>query len=314
MDILGSFNITQFADDITISGNLYISGPTNVYSSTSTTRTVNLQGNFRDDNAYFGDYTNNLKLKFTGSADQEFYYNDGYWAQLRNTFELAKTGGSKVKLTNSIHDNGGIQQGLTIPAGQIFDLNGFDLEIGTAFSNSGTLILKGDELVTTTQPTNNTGSWVKYTATTGSRSIKDWGYKNIEIAGAGTFVFDITTPDFNEIKSSTPNAKLTFENGVTVTVVDFNVNGTSGNPIVLRSDSTGVDWLLDVSGTDTVSYVDVKDSDASAGEQIDDTVGGNNSGNNTNWLFPTPPTPSASLLTNYSRGSRRGRVKVKMVD
>ncbi|MFH1198604.1 MAG: hypothetical protein V1650_00345, partial [Candidatus Omnitrophota bacterium] len=72
---------------------------------------------------------------------------------------------------------------LTLTNGALY-LNGMNLSVTGAFTVSGTLGLNGDEVVT---PTLNAGSTIEYTATSGTRAIKNWDYTNItvKINGAG---------------------------------------------------------------------------------------------------------------------------------
>jgi len=54
----------------------------------------------------------------------------------------------------------------------------------------------------------------------------------------------------------------------------------------MRSTSPGTAWYLNVSGTQSISYVDVQDSDASSGNKIDAKDGTSyDSGRNVNWDF-----------------------------
>ena len=62
------------------------------------------------------------------------------------------------------------------------------------------------------------------------------------------------------------------------------LTGASGNPILLRSTIPGQSWLLTVSGSSAVTWVDTQDSDARGGTAIVPTNGAD-SGNNRNWNF-----------------------------
>jgi hypothetical protein len=68
----------------------------------------------------------------------------------------------------------------------------------------------------------------------------------------------------------------------------------------LRSTSDGTQWELNLQGTGTLgANVDVKDSDASAGNQVS-ALGSTDSGNNDNWLFAVPSTGNGDF------GARHG--------
>jgi len=93
-----------------------------------------------------------------------------------------------------------------------------------------------------------------------------------------------------------PGNSCKFNNTDTFTFDAISWVGVDGNPITLRSDSDGDQWSLDVGdgvGSTNVYYVDVKDSDASSGDDITD-INGTNSLNNTNWTFITSSSSSSS--------------------
>lgn len=93
---------------------------------------------------------------------------------------------------------------------------------------------------------------------------------------------------------------LKFPAGQTNTFGTLNLNGSAGNLITLQSSSAGTQTNFYAS-TVSASYVDVKDNYAhGAAIRYDDTVGGVDSGNNTDWLFGLP-TYNASLVSVVSR-------------
>ncbi|MFC1809193.1 beta strand repeat-containing protein [Candidatus Omnitrophota bacterium] len=65
------------------------------------------------------------------------------------------------------------------------------------------------------------------------------------------------------------------------------LQGTSGNELKLRSDSTGNQWDFIQLGTKNISYVDVKDSDALASSAPILPTTSIDSGNNLYWFLPT---------------------------
>ncbi|MES2007022.1 MAG: hypothetical protein V4436_02860 [Patescibacteria group bacterium] len=89
-----------------------------------------------------------------------------------------------------------------------------------------------------------------------------------------------TTGTFTMLASTSAqflaNATSTFQNISWV--------GTSGSPITLRSSTSGTPWYLKVDGTQSVSYVNVKDSNACSGSTIS-TANSTDSGGNTCWNF-----------------------------
>ncbi|MFA5842324.1 MAG: Calx-beta domain-containing protein [Candidatus Gracilibacteria bacterium] len=111
---------------------------------------------------------------------------------------------------------------------------------------------------------------------------------------SGTVTFDDATKtsvisgstSFYGFRSVTQDKNIQFTAATTQTVTGpFTLTGVSGHKVVLRSTSDGNYWNLNVSGAQSVSYVDAKDSDASSGNAI---VGGStslDSGHNLNWVW-----------------------------
>ncbi|MCZ7647467.1 MAG: Ig-like domain-containing protein [Planctomycetota bacterium] len=83
-----------------------------------------------------------------------------------------------------------------------------------------------------------------------------------------------------------PGSNLAFEASAVFAVNLLQWVGQEGMPLVLRSATPGTAWLL-VAPEQGVQFVDVSDSDASAGGAIQalDSVNG---GGNTNWIFDPP--------------------------
>ncbi|MFH1378658.1 MAG: hypothetical protein ABII23_00130, partial [bacterium] len=116
---------------------------------------------------------------------------------------------------------------------------------------------------------------------------------------------------FYGIKALTPGSTLKFEAGETFTasnMIDF-------EDVYLRSTSDGTTWYFNYSGSSTtVKNVDVMDSNASGGDEIDATDNCTNSDNNTHWKFratPTAPTFTQVNITsftvsNYANGNPGG--------
>jgi hypothetical protein len=106
-------------------------------------------------------------------------------------------------------------------------------------------------------------------------------------------------------KTVTTADTLTFEAGSTQTFAGtVNVQGASGNLLSLRSSSPGTRWNFTVNAgaTKSISYVDVKDSDASGSDATHKPINPSNSidsGNTIDW-FP-PPTAGSQLV--YGEGS-----------
>ncbi len=113
---------------------------------------------------------------------------------------------------------------------------------------------------------------------------------NASAAGV-SFLDAFTTTNFTD---STAASKLTFKAGSTYTVSGtLTVDGTSGNEIVLLSDTPATRFTLDVTGgAQTVAYVNVTDSQTSTNDITAynaTNVSGNDDGEATpHWVFPVP--------------------------
>jgi cytoskeletal protein CcmA (bactofilin family) len=119
-----------------------------------------------------------------------------------------------------------------------------------------------------------------------------------------TFVSSFTTPSlFVNSAGLSSAATVYFAGHSTFSISTFTVNGSASYPVVLRSTSTGMHWFLNNTSSQSVSYVDVSYSSASAGMQILDYPGGRNSGNNHNWIFTTTPTLVSPTFLEVNQSS-----------
>ncbi len=91
-----------------------------------------------------------------------------------------------------------------------------------------------------------------------------------------------------------------FAAGATSTFSEVTWQGISStSPVWLRSSENGTEWYLDVQGAQSVEYVNVKDSNASIGNQIEAATS-TDAGNNTNWDFGLPASTTLSSAANQS--------------
>jgi hypothetical protein len=213
-----------------------------------------------------------------------------------------------------------------------FDLNGKTLSCPTftntgsatrsiAF-NGGTISLSGSGATVW----NATGSGFTTSAGTGNGTISltsasaktfvGGGYTyaaalNQGGAGALTITGNNTFSDITNTYGATGATTINFTAGTTQTVSQFTASGTSGNLLSLRSTVAGSQFILsDASGTNSVSYCDIKDSRAIGGATwLAYTTNGNvNSGNNSYWQFATPVVYSYSTDVKLRSLAQRGRV------
>ncbi|MCR4315761.1 MAG: hypothetical protein NUW37_05345 [Planctomycetes bacterium] len=128
---------------------------------------------------------------------------------------------------------------------------------------------------------------------TGMRRGRSFDYNGSDVP---RLVIDYDTQDesviagnttFGNLSCASPGKQLTFTAGSNQTVTGLlALTGNTAEQVVLRSSSDSSAYTITDSGTESVSYVDVKDS--TAANSIDATVGGLDSGGNTNWIFGTP--------------------------
>jgi len=103
---------------------------------------------------------------------------------------------------------------------------------------------------------------------------------------------------------TTPSVKVRFNVGSTYTFTTINWNGqNTGTRVALRSSTPDSVWLLVVSGSQTVSNVDAKDSDASGGPDINADGTCLNSGNNPHWIWPSSILVSGFLYADEAETS-----------
>ena len=134
------------------------------------------------------------------------------------------------------------------------------------------------------------------TLTSASNSLNNLTISNTNASGV-TFADNSTvTGTFTD---TTASSKLTFHATSAYAFANVSINGQAdGTRIVMASSTPGTPWLFNVSTTQSVSRVDVADSNASGGLEITDPIGSNhNSGGNTNWVFISPTNPTTTNAT-----------------
>jgi hypothetical protein len=212
--------------------------------------------------------------------------------------------------------NGGIQlltnnltidttQTLTLYQGTL-NLNGLVLSTGRFYTDVGTknITFNGGTLTctaatslafnnavptgfTTTAGT-GTGT-ISMTAATGKTFVGGGSTYNCTLnqGGAGTLTITGSNTFTNITNTVQPN-QITFTAGTTNTFTSFSLAGTAGNLITLRSSSAGTQYTLsDSSGIVSVSFLDIRDSNATGGAiwQAYTANGNVSSGNNSGWIF-----------------------------
>ena len=196
---------------------------------------------------------------------------------------IASTGSTlnNIQFNNSsgtwtLQDALDVNGNLIVTAG-IFSTNNQNINVAGNWSNSGTFIAGTGTVTfdgTTAQSITSGGSAFNTLAITNSSS-------NI------TFADSLTATNFT---CSTASVDMKFNAGSTYTITNLTLNGSSGNLITLDSTSTTHNpadrWNLNVSGTQSLSYVDASDSEASGGSLISCTnICTEVNDNNVNWTF-----------------------------
>jgi len=188
------------------------------------------------------------------------------------------------------------------------DLNGKTCTVGTRFTtaagtknltfNGGTLVCPDPNITSFSNaaPTNftttagtGTGT-ISMTAATAKTFIGGGSTYNCTLNQGGAGTLTITGANtFNNITNTNATAsQITFPASTTTTVNAFTLSGSSGNLVSLRSSTPGTRFTLsDPSGTVSVSFLNIQDSNATGGARwYALAANGNvNSGNNLGWGF-----------------------------
>jgi len=200
------------------------------------------------------------------------------------------------------------------------NLNGFTLTGGTGTTatgtknitfNGGTLLLSdsGATAWNNAQPTNftttaGTGTGAISMTSASAKTFVGGGSTyncNLNQGGAGDLTITGSNT-FNDIKNSVQPATILFTAGTTQTVSDFTLSGTSGNLITIDSTTASQFTLSKASGTVSVSFLDIRDSNGTGGATWNAfTSNGNvDGGNNTGWIFSgvAPSTGNMFMMFN----------------
>jgi hypothetical protein len=173
-----------------------------------------------------------------------------------------------------------------------------DCTAGIASGDSGWMTSSLDDVINMT--INCDTSTINFTPPAGGTtyfSSHNKTYYNVNMGGAGsTLVFwYYVTNIFNTISTSAQPCTLTFYETRTYTVTNFNVSGTAGNLVTLQSRGAGTRFSLSkASGTVSVDYLSIKDSNATGGANWYAGTHSTNVSNNLGWTFTAPPAGNTS--------------------
>ncbi|MDB9944487.1 hypothetical protein OAD26_00615, partial [bacterium] len=164
--------------------------------------------------------------------------------------------------STTVFENNASTTNLTISAGTttaptIFSVAGDYTNNGIFNANSGKVFFDGTVQQTLSGPMTGTSAFNNLEITNTSQD----GATNQSVI----FSVVASTTDTFTMSDST---SAQFLASATSSFTNINLQGTSGNEIYLRSSSDGTQWGIAVTGTQYVSYVDVKDSNACDGDAI----------------------------------------------
>ncbi|PYJ06952.1 MAG: hypothetical protein DMF06_17020, partial [Verrucomicrobia bacterium] len=222
---------------------------------------------------------------YNGAANQ--VAGNGLPATVTNlTIANSGAGGSNTVTGNAGQTVTGlmrVQQGIYSAASTYKDVQ---IDSGAAYSATGTVSVSGN--------------WTNNGTFTANSNGVTFNGTNQAISGQTTF--------YNLTKTTAAANTLTFEATKTQSVTNaLTLTGAAGNLLSLRSSVNGTTWKINAPSTQSVSFCDVKDSDASGGQPISSPTS-TNSLNNTNWSFAAPApvmttTPASLSFGNQSVGT-----------
>ncbi len=179
---------------------------------------------------------------------------------------------------------------LNISAGGLI-LGKTDSQRGSLITGSGSLDINGDVSIIN----GNGNSLLNASAGPQITVSGNWTNNDTFTAGTSTVTLDGTNQSisgdntfYNLTKTVTTAATLTFQNSKEQIITNaLTLQGASGQLLSLRSDSTNNPYniTLQAGKSRSLSYLDVKDSDASGGQTLAAGSYSTNSGNNSNWTF-----------------------------
>ena len=301
IDMSASGNIRDFKITAGASGG----GSTRSFS----TGTLTIYGNLEFTNANL-DLTNLSLVMAATSGTKTMSYSTVYLA-FNSNLNFNGIGGTwqllnNVAFTSTTFTNGTV------------DLNGKTLNVGSATTATGTknLTFNGGTLAIANSGTAwNNAAPTNFTTTAGtgtgtismtaasSKTFAGGGSTyncSLNQGGSGTLVITGANT-FNDITNTNATAsQITFPASTTTTVNAFTLSGSSGNLVSIRSSTPGTQFTLsDSSGTVSVSFLNIQDSNATGGATWQSFVGnGNvNSGNNSGWRFTPIQRVQAQIIS-----------------
>jgi hypothetical protein len=161
---------------------------------------------------------------------------------------------------------------------------------GTFNANSGTVTFNGADVQTATGTM--TGSSAFSALTINNTSANGTTSRSIIFGTVAS-----TTGTFTMLASTSAQ----FPENATSTFQNINFSGALDSPVWLRSNATSTKWGMYVPGTQiAVSYVDVRDNNASSSEGFIIASNSTDSGNNSGWNFLDPLAAKVWNATDWN--------------
>ena len=185
--------------------------------------------------------------------------------------------------------------------------SGFALSSGTFNASSSMITVDGNAVLSAGVFNANTssmtlaGNWSR-----NGSAVFNAGTSTVTFVGAAGSTSTLTgSTTFYNLVVNTPAKWINFTAGSTTTVSNLlNLTGTSGNLVGVRSTTPGQYSFLVNTGTNTVTFVDAEDNNASGGLMIRAGTNSHDSGNNVNWSFgevaPISPTITAVFASSMT--------------
>jgi hypothetical protein len=212
--------------------------------------------------------------------------------------------------TATLADAMSITNALTLTSGTL-DISSFNLTSGT-FASTGTLtrLITGSGIYTITgsgatafsnaSATGITITGIIISMTSASAKTFAGGggsYSKLNQGGAGTLTISGNNT-FGDITATTRPSTISFTASSTQSFTNFTLSGTLGNLVTINSTSSGTRFNLSrASGTTSVGYLNIQDSNATGGASWYADTTSFNVGNNLGWIFTAPV--GGSYLGNF---------------
>lgn len=296
IDVTGGSAVFSIQPTLTGVGSIDFTGSTCTFSGLAGTNTFNLYGSLTLATGMAVSLTSTNTYAFIGTSGTQTLTTNG----IAVPFSLSKTAGSTLSLGGNVtqtststftHTLGTVNlNSFTLTTPQFITSN---VNVRTLDTGTGNLICTGaGNAFNATTATNLTvtGTGTITLNPTGNATFAGGGgsYPTVAFTGATTSVFTVTGANtFTTFGNVAALRTITLPASTTQTVTNFNLGGTAGNLTTLNSSVAGTQATISkASGTVTVSYLSIRDSNATGGATWNAFNGTNtNVSNNTGWLF-----------------------------